>query len=169
MISLEKPSNLMLTQIVLLFFMWYFIHDRTALAVRNRFSKNNIKKKKRGILNRLFFYKFHKIRPLGIWYYLNIAFPILLILNILILIICYIKGYLNIIDFVLLAVSFLSTSIISSIAEIKTTKDAFKTVHGTEKGANTSIVIGSIVLIVSSIAWAFYLYYVYATKLDLNG
>lgn len=168
-VFLEKSSNSMFAQIVLLLFMWLFVYSRTALEVRNKFSKSNIKKKKRGILNRIFFYKFHKERSLGIWYNLNIVSPIIIIINIIFVSITYKIKHLNIMIFIIFTVSSLFAAVVSSIAEVKTTKDAFKTVHGTEKGAYYSIIIGSVIIIISSIVWVFYLYYIYAAKINLNG
>lgn len=169
MISLEKPINFIFVQIIFLFFMWYFIHDRTELAVINKFSKSNIKKKKRGIMNRLFFYRFHKERSLGIWYYLNIVCFAIVFFNVFISVIVYMNGYINIICFILFSMSYLFTAIASLVAEIKTTKVGFKMKHATERQTNVSIVTGSIIIIISSIAWVFYLYYIYAAKINLNG
>ena len=153
---MTEVYRFLLTMLLLLWFQyWMCIKGRTALEVRRRFSKNNIKKKKRGFLNRLLYLKFHRVRNLGTWYYLNfISFVCLLALTVLYLICCcfHINAVVCIVFFI---PCYLFLIPVSFVADVKVTEDAFKSCDSV-RNAHISTVIGMMVIVAFSVAALFY-------------
>ena len=153
---MTEVYRFLLAMLVLLWFQyWMCIKGRTALEARRRFSKRNIKKKKRGLLNRLLYLKFHRERPLGTWYYLNlISFVCLLVLTVLFLICCCF--HVNAVVYIVLLIPcYLLLIPVSFVADVKVTEDAFKSCDSV-RNAHISTVIGMMVILAFSVVALFY-------------
>ena len=158
---MTEVYRFLLTMLLLLWFQyWMCIKGRTALEVRRRFSKNNIKKKKRGFLNRLLYLKFHRERPLGTWYYLNfISFVCLLALTVLYLICCcfHINAVVCIVFFI---PCYLFLIPVSLVADVKATEWGFSSKPISEsmrrREAHISTGIRIIIIIAFSVVASFY-------------
>lgn len=132
------------------------INPRTAMAVRSRFSKSNIKKNKRGFINRLTYYKFHKERPLGVWFYLNIICLVCVVATAVLFPIFYRLNLNEFIYVIIFTVSYLFIISVGLIANVKTTEYSFKMKNSSVFSTYMSIILSDGITAVFSIIWILY-------------
>lgn len=162
---MREPYGYML---VLLCFSWIMylvaINTRTAMEIRRRFSKSYIKNNKKGFLNHFLYISFHRQRPLGVWFYLNfISLGCILIMTALFLLFYYF--YFNAIVYVIVfTLGYLFVIVLSLVANIKTTEDAFRMKNSSVFSTYLSIILSAIIIVTSSVMWILYLFRTYIVQ-----
>ena len=153
---------------LLLCFSWFMhfvaVNPRTAMEVRKRFSKNNIKRNKKGFLNHFLYLNFHRERRLGIWFHLNfISFVCILVMTVLFLLF-YFFHFNATIFVVIFILDYLFVVILSLVANVKRTEDAFRTKNSSMFSTYLSIILSTVIIVAFSAMGILYLVNTYAVR-----
>lgn len=148
----------------MLFFTWvvYFIgiKARTSMEIRKKFSRSYVKKKKR-FLNRFLYLNFHRERPLGVWFYLNLI-SLICILLITVLFPLFYCFHLNAIVYVVIfSLGYLFVIPVSLVANVRTTEAAFEMKNASAFSTALSIILFTIITAAFSAGWFIYLFCTY--------
>lgn len=148
---------------LLLCFSWFMhfvaVNPRTAMEVRKRFSKSNIKRNKKGFLNHFLYLNFHRERRLGIWFHLNfISFVCILVMTALFLLF-YFFHFNAIIFVVFFTLGYLFVILLSLVANVKTTEDVFRAKNSSVFSIYLSIILSTIIIVAFSAMGFLYLVY----------
>lgn len=148
----------MIGYLFFIFIMADTVRDRANIEVSQKFSKSNIKKTKKSLLNFLFFNKFHSMRNLGTWYYLNYICFFITLINILIFVIFKIIAFESVAHILFFTMSYIFVTAIHLVANVKSTKEAFKLKGATINSIRLSITLSSVLDIVSLVCWGGFVY-----------
>ena len=150
----------------LLFLTWilYFIgvKARTFMEVRRKFSKSYIKKnKKKRFLSFFLYLNFHRECSLGVWFYLNFTSLICTLLITVLFPLFYCFNFNAIVYVVIFSLGYLFVILVSLVANVRSTEEAFKMKNASAFSARLSIILFTVITVAFSALWFYYLFHTY--------